>query len=49
MDRNPNTLEYFGIYESEGDRYLVLELINGSLSQYFKSNKNLSIDRLMKL
>ncbi len=49
MDRNPNIVEFFGVYERDGNRYLVLELVNSSLFQYLKSNKNLSIDKLIQL
>ena len=49
MERNPNIVEYFGIYELEGEKYLILELLNSSLAQYLKSTKNLPIDKLIKL
>ncbi len=50
MDRNPNTVEYFGIFENNGDRYLVLELLNSSLSHYLESTTDKHpIDKLIKL
>jgi len=42
-------VEYFGSYKFKNEAYIVLELLNCSLSQFLQQNKNLLVGTLIRL